>query len=151
MKKEIANLQEMMSFAEKLGKLLFGGELIELVGDVGAGKTTFVKGLALGLDINDNIQSPSFTINRTYDGRNDLKLSHYDFYRLDSAGIMQNELSEDLDDKNTVTVIEWGEIVNNVLPDDYIQIRIVPTSDEGRMLDISAHGSRYQAIIKELE
>ena len=151
MKKEIANLQEMMSFAEKLGKLLCGGELIELVGDVGAGKTTFVKGLALGLEVGDNIQSPSFTINRTYDGRDNLKLSHYDFYRLESAGIMQNELSEDLDDKNTVTVIEWGEIVNNVLPDDYIQIMIMPTSDEGRMLDISARGSRYQVIIEELK
>ena len=126
----------MREFGTKIGALLRGGEVFELVGDVGAGKTTFVKGLAAGLAIDDDVQSPSFTINRRYQGRGGLYLSHYDFYRLHDAGIMGMEIAESLTDPGVVTVVEWGESVNDVLPSDRIVIAIHYLPDEGRNIEM---------------
>ncbi len=82
-----------------------------LKSDLGGGKTTFVKGLALGLGSQDHVGSPTYTINRVYMCANGLTLQHFDFYRLNEAGIVANELSEVIDEPNTVTAIEWGDIV----------------------------------------
>lgn len=117
-------------FAKLLGAQLRGGEVFELVGDVGTGKTTFVKGLASGLGVADDVQSPSFTISRLYDARDGLKLSHYDFYRLPDAGIMSYEIAEMVADKAVVTVVEWAESVASVLPDDRIQIEFFYGANE---------------------
>lgn len=114
----------MKRFGESVGRLLRGGECLELLGDVGAGKTTFVKGLASGLAVDDDVQSPSFTISREYAGRDNLTLAHYDFYRLHEAGVMSYELAESLLDPQTVTVVEWGETIGAVLPDERIIISI---------------------------
>lgn len=127
---------EMRAFGTKIGQSLRGGEIFELIGDVGAGKTTFVKGLAVGLEIDDDVQSPSFTINRRYDGRDGLTLSHYDFYRLNDAGIMSMEISESLNDPKIITVVEWGESVQDVLPADQIIVRIDYLPDEGRDVEL---------------
>lgn len=137
---EVINEIEMKRFGEVIGRLLNGGEKIELVGDVGAGKTTLVKGIAIGLGINENIQSPSFTINRVYDGRDNIILSHYDFYRLDNAGIMADELGEAIDDKKTITVIEWGGAVLEILPKDRLIINISSPTEESRRLIIESGG-----------
>ena len=126
----------MRAFGTKIGQSLRGGEIFELIGDVGAGKTTFVKGLAVGLEIDDDVQSPSFTINRRYDGRDGLTLSHYDFYRLNDAGIMSMEISESLNDPKIITVVEWGESVQDVLPADRIIVRIDYLPDEGRDVEL---------------
>lgn len=126
-------------FGEKLGRLLKGGEVLELVGDVGAGKTTFVKGLARGLAIDEDVQSPSFTINRTYEARDGLVLSHYDFYRLNDAGILANELEESVNDDKMITVIEWADIVEGVLPATRLTIRFEAPSDETRRLTITGN------------
>ena len=136
MKKELASENETKALGERLGRLLHGGETIELVGDVGAGKTTFTKGLARGLDIDEAIQSPSFTISRVYDARDGLVLAHYDFYRLHDAGIMNDELRETLHDPETVTVIEWAGIVEGVLPEQRIRLQFEATSEEGRKVTI---------------
>ena len=112
---DINSESAMKSFGQSVGRALGGGEVIELIGDVGSGKTTFVKGLALGLEIFDNIQSPSFTISRKYLGRNDIELAHYDFYRLNDAGIMKNEIRESISDPSSVTVVEWADIIDGVL------------------------------------
>ena len=127
---------EMRAFGTKIGQSLRGGEIFELIGDVGAGKTTFVKGLAVGLEIDDDVQSPSFTINRRYDGRDGLTLSHYDFYRLNDAGIMSMEICESLNDPKIITVVEWGESVQDVLPADRIIVRIDYLPDEGRDVEL---------------
>ena len=128
--------QETRSLGELLGRSLVGGEVIELIGDVGAGKTTFVKGLALGLGIDEDVQSPSFTISRVYEARNDLQLAHYDFYRLGDAGIMSNELTETMQDPQTVTVIEWADIVEGVLPEHRMTITFVTPTETSRMLTV---------------
>ena len=112
---------------------LQGGEVVELIGDVGAGKTTLVKGIGKGLKVDDDVQSPSFTISRTYQtARPDLLLAHYDFYRLTDPGIMADELDEVIHDKGVVTIVEWAEIVDQVLPEGHIRIMITPTSETAR-------------------
>src|SRR4051812_49402655 len=107
---EVNNEQEMKEFGARLGALLQGGEVIELIGDVGAGKTTLTKGIATGLGVDEDVQSPSFTISRVYDTPSELRLSHYDFYRLQDAGIMADELRETISDPRGVTIIEWAEV-----------------------------------------
>lgn len=117
-------------FGEKLGRLLKGGEVIELVGDVGAGKTSLTKGIAKGLGIVEEVQSPTFTISRQYEGRDNLRLAHYDFYRINDAGIMADELHELVGDPKVITVVEWSKVVEDVLPNDRIKIAIIsPTVD----------------------
>lgn len=133
----VSDETEMKEIGEKIGKSLHGGEVIELVGDVGAGKTTLTKGIAIGLGVTDNIQSPSFTISRVYLARDDLQLAHYDFYRLSDAGLMANELDESINDAKTITIIEWGGIANDVLPKDRIIIDISAPTESSRTLDIS--------------
>lgn len=107
----ISSVEAMMTFGNKLGAVLRGGEVIELIGDIGAGKTTLTKGIAQGLGVKDDVQSPTFTISRTYTAGNDLVLAHYDFYRLVDAGIMTMELHESVSDPHIVTVLEWAGIV----------------------------------------
>jgi len=134
---EVDSEQATRALGQKIGRLLRGGETLELSGDVGAGKTTFVKGLALGLDIDEDVQSPSFTISRVYEARGGLQLAHYDFYRLNDAGIMADELAETTQDPTTVTVIEWADIVEGVLPKDRLSIVFVSPSETSRQLTIT--------------
>ncbi len=133
---EVTSEAEMRALAEKIGAQLDSGAVFELVGDIGAGKTTFTKGLAVGLGVDEDVQSPSFTISRTYDARGGLQLVHYDFYRLDDPGIMQNEVAELVHDSSTVTVIEWADVVEGVLPEDRIRIRIQATDETRRIVEI---------------
>jgi len=127
----------MMEFGAKLGAQLRGGECIILTGDVGAGKTVLTKGLARGLAVDDDVQSPTFTISRVYKGRDELELAHYDFYRLSEPGIMKDELREVLSDSQVITVVEWADIVENVVPDKAIRIMISPLSETSRSLEIT--------------
>ncbi|NCQ54043.1 tRNA (adenosine(37)-N6)-threonylcarbamoyltransferase complex ATPase subunit type 1 TsaE [Candidatus Saccharibacteria bacterium CG11_big_fil_rev_8_21_14_0_20_41_19] len=147
---DVKNKDKMKDLGKAIGTLLCGGEIIELIGDVGAGKTTLVKGIAVGLGIDENVQSPSFTINRVYNGRDGIILSHYDFYRLNDAGIMANELQEVIDDKNIVTVIEWGGAVAGILPIDRLTINISAISEYSRKLDIKSSGEISQKLMEKI-
>lgn len=146
----IAGEAEMKQLGEKLGELLSGGEVFELIGDVGAGKTTFTKGLAVGMKIDEVIQSPTFTISRVYTTPSGLELRHYDFYRLNEAGIMASELAESIDQPDVVTIVEWAKAVESVLSSDRIRVAISATSDEERQVEITAQGSRSARILEEL-
>ena len=126
----------MQNLGAQIGAKLRGGEVLELIGDVGAGKTTLVKGLARGLAVDANVQSPSFTINRNYPARDGLILNHYDFYRLADAGIMKMEIAESLSQPQNITVVEWGESVRDVLPAARIVVKITYLADEGREVEI---------------
>jgi tRNA threonylcarbamoyladenosine biosynthesis protein TsaE len=151
MKKRINSDAAMRHFGEKIGKHLHGGEVIELVGDVGAGKTTFVKGLALGLDIDDTVQSPTFTISRVYEARDGLELAHYDFYRLSEPGIMAMEIAESLAEPCSIVVIEWAGIVENVLPARRLTIEIESLSDTERQLILTAHDDDLKPLIEAVQ
>lgn len=135
--KEVNSEFAMRAFGERLGRLLNGGEVLELIGDVGAGKTTLTKGIARGLDIDEDVQSPSFTISRVYAARDGLTLAHYDFYRLNDAGIMANELHETIHDQSSITIIEWAQVVEGILPADRIRVVITAPSATVRRLDIT--------------
>lgn len=148
---EVVSADKMKDFGKFIGRFLKGGEIFELIGDVGSGKTTLVKGIAVGLGINEYIQSPSFTINRVYNGRDNIILSHYDFYRLDNAGIMANELQEVIGDKNTVTVIEWGGIVNGVLNDDRLKISIGTMGENTRKIVIDSIGENSRKLMEKIK
>lgn len=130
---------EMMAIGQALGERFRGGEVLELIGDVGAGKTTLVKGIGKGLRVDDDVQSPSFTISRVYEARDGLELHHYDFYRLQDAGVMQYELAESISDPKAVTVVEWADTVHKVLPEEHVVIQLKYTPDgNGREFEMQA-------------
>ena len=110
--------------------------IVELIGDVGTGKTTFTRGFAKGLGLKSPISSPSFTISKSYALPNNRTLIHYDFYRLNDPGIMKAELEESLSDKNNIIVIEWADSVANVLPDNRIKINIFYDENDSRKIEI---------------
>ena len=132
----IHSIEDMKAFGGKLAQYITDTTVIELIGDVGAGKTTLVKGFAAALGVKEVVQSPSFTILSHYEANKGLLLDHYDFYRLNDPGIIGYELQESLFQPKTITVIEWGQSVESILPDERIKITIIPTSDTTRELHI---------------
>jgi len=140
---------ELTTLAESIGSRLRGGECFELIGDVGTGKTTFTKALARGMGVREDVQSPSFTISREYDGKNELRLAHYDFYRLNDPGVVSYELAESIADQNMVTIIEWAETVKNVLPDARVGITFTYEQNlEKRLVSIDYGTNNYLETIK---
>ncbi|MGH7142468.1 MAG: tRNA (adenosine(37)-N6)-threonylcarbamoyltransferase complex ATPase subunit type 1 TsaE [Candidatus Saccharimonadales bacterium] len=119
--------------ATKLGARLCGGEVIELVSDLGGGKTTFVRGLARGMGSEDVVASPTFTISRQYKADN-LTLYHFDFYRLNEAGVVADELAELIGDPAVVVVIEWAEAVENILPLGHLTVNFKLKTENSRQL-----------------
>ncbi|HET7628911.1 MAG TPA: tRNA (adenosine(37)-N6)-threonylcarbamoyltransferase complex ATPase subunit type 1 TsaE [Bacillales bacterium] len=138
---------ETFRLGERLAKRLKPGDLITLSGDLGAGKTTFTKGLAAGLGINRTVNSPTFTIIKEYEGR--LPLYHMDVYRLEDG---DEDLGfEEYFDGDGVTVVEWAERIADWLPEERLEVSIEHASgeDERRIAMIPA-GPRYDALCKEL-
>lgn len=122
----------MLDFGRRLARELTLPAVVELVGDVGAGKTTFTRGLAEGLGVVEPITSPSFTISKRYAFPKGSELVHYDFYRLDDPGIMREEIEETLSTPNTVTVVEWGESIADLLPENHYRLEINLNPDGSR-------------------
>lgn len=104
---------------------------------MGGGKTTFVRGLARGAGSTDRVASPTFTISKVYEAGNK-EIHHFDFYRLGEAGLIGEELSEVLGDPNIITVVEWADIVQDVLPQQRLTITITKTPTDGRDLTFRA-------------
>ncbi len=122
----------MLTFGKKFAAAIASPNIIELVGDVGAGKTTFVRGFAEGLGIKEPITSPSFTISKSYAGKNGLTLTHYDFYRLQDPGLMADDLAESIATPNNITIVEWADSVEDLLPKDRTKITINYNEDGTR-------------------
>jgi tRNA threonylcarbamoyladenosine biosynthesis protein TsaE len=127
--------EETVQYGEQLGSNLRGGEVIELASDLGGGKTTLVRGIARGMGSTDAVSSPSFTISKVYKSPR-LELHHFDFYRLEDAGLMAHELHDVVGDNTVVIVAEWADVVSDVLPAQRIKISITKTGEESRRLDI---------------
>jgi tRNA threonylcarbamoyladenosine biosynthesis protein TsaE len=120
-----------------------GGEVIELVGDLGSGKTVFVRGLAAGIGSQEAVRSPSFTLQHQYRAGN-LTIHHFDFYRLFEPGTMREQLAEALADPRAVVVVEWSGIVKRMLPARRVTVRIKPTGSNQRELTFSyPEGLKY--------
>ena len=133
-KHTVKNVEETYALAKRIADTLQGGEVILLNGDLGAGKTTFTKGLAKALGIEDEVTSPTFTILNVYeDGR--LKLNHLDMYRVDSADELAELGIEDCFDDESVTVIEWNKFER--FDGKVIEINITPTGENERVFDVT--------------
>lgn len=142
------SLEDTATLAEFLGSKLRGGEVIELVSDLGGGKTTFVRGIAKGMGSEDKVASPSFTISREYKA-GERTLYHFDFYRLSDPGIVANELAEVVGDPQAVVAVEWADIVEDVLPADKLTIRINATGEFTRELTFTYPEQLQYLIPKE--
>lgn len=118
---------------EAIGRNLKDGEVIELISDLGGGKTTFVRGLARGFGSSDKAASPTYTISKVYK-HGKRELHHFDFYRLQEAGLISHELTEVIEDPACTVVFEWGEVVQNVLPASRLTVTISKTGEEARNL-----------------
>jgi tRNA threonylcarbamoyladenosine biosynthesis protein TsaE len=133
---ESTSSDDTLQLGEQVGRRLRGGEVIEMLSDLGGGKTTFVRGLAQGLEVDDVVHSPSFTVSNEYQGR-ELRLYHFDFYRLIDPGILRDELAEAMRDEKGVVVIEWADIVEDVLPADRLRIAIKSLGENLRQINLS--------------
>lgn len=127
--------EETEALGVKLGEQLRGGEVIELTSDLGGGKTTFVRGLAEGAGSSDRVASPTFTISKVYEAPR-FTIHHFDFYRLQEAGLIRHELEDVLGDEKAVVVIEWSDVVADVLPEHVIKVYIKSISEDERELTI---------------
>ena len=133
-------------FAEKLAHYLQPGDVLTLEGDLGAGKTTFTKGLAKGLDITRNVNSPTFTIIKEYRGR--MPLYHMDVYRLDDS--FEDLGFDEYFEGEGVTVVEWAHLIQDQLPEGLLSLSIFREGDTSRRIVLKPYGSRYEELCKEV-
>ena len=145
----LTNRDATIDLGKKIGQQLTAGDVLVLDGDLGAGKTTFTKGLAAGLEIPDIIKSPTFTIIHEYqDGR--LPLYHMDAYRLENGGAEDLGLEEYFDGDG-VSVVEWAEFVEDELPTDFLAIHFKRTDEDNtRILEFEPHGQHFDQVVKSV-
>lgn len=145
---KINNLQDLAHFAKTLTARLQAGDLILLNGDLGAGKTTLSQLIGKQLGVKRNINSPTFNIIKSYKGTT-LKFHHMDCYRLEDS---EEDLGfEEYFEDHAVTVIEWSEFIQDLLPEEHLTINLAVTGEETRELTLEASGDRYQKMKEALE
>ena len=133
---------------EEFARLLRPGDVVLLSGPLGAGKTTFVRGLARGLGVRERATSPTFTIVRQHECHNDLgiaTLHHADVYRVTSLDEVLDLALGELVEEAAVAVVEWGELAAPVFGADVVTVSIAVTSDEERTIDVDGAGARDRA------
>ncbi len=139
---------ETIALGAFLGPLLTDGSVLALRGDLGAGKTHFVQGIAKGMGIDDVVVSPTFTLLNYYE--NTIPLQHFDFYRLEEEYELDDLGFEDYLDSG-VTVIEWSEKFPDRLPDDAATVTIEKMSPTERLFHFDFSGSHWQSIENEVQ
>ena len=135
--------EETIAAAEKLGGLLKAGDMIAYKGGLGAGKTTFTHGLAIGMGLGDNVTSPTFALVNEYRGE-DITLYHFDMYRINSEEDLESTGFYDYDFENNVAAVEWSENIADFLPKSTIYITIERLSELEREIIIE-DGGRFAA------
>ncbi|HEY8363126.1 MAG TPA: tRNA (adenosine(37)-N6)-threonylcarbamoyltransferase complex ATPase subunit type 1 TsaE [Tissierellaceae bacterium] len=150
MKVVLSNLEETEEFGIKLGKILKKGDIVCLIGDLGAGKTTLTKSIGLGLGVKEYITSPTFTLINQYKGR--IPVYHFDVYRLENADELYDLGFDEYFYGDGVCIIEWADKIEKLLPKERIVLDIKMGKDiNERVIDITAYGDRYKDLIKELK
>jgi len=143
-------MEETLRIGERLGKLLGVGSIICLSGELGAGKTAFTKGIAKGLGVEDYVTSPTYTIINEYQGK--IPLYHFDVYRLNDVEEMYELGYEEYFFGDGVVVLEWADMVKEIIPEERLWITILNVRGENsRDIIMEATGEVYDNILKGME
>lgn len=134
--------------AARIGQSLKGGEVFVLNGDLGFGKTEFVKGLVRGAGIKEDVSSPSFTITNVYKG-DSLTVHHMDYYRISFAGVLKDELLELFEDEQNVIVIEWPDVLADALPNKSIDVKIINKGENNREFEFN-YPANFTYLFEEM-
>jgi tRNA threonylcarbamoyladenosine biosynthesis protein TsaE len=138
--------QETEMLALQIADQLKSADVLTLEGDLGAGKTTFTQSVAKGLGITRNVNSPTFTILKQYEGR--LSLNHLDVYRLE--GTDEDLGWDELFYGDSVSIIEWAHLIEEDLPPERLAIHIKRLGEDKRMFTFEPFGKRYEQLCEEL-
>ena len=143
----LENEEKTREIGSKLGELLTPKSVICLIGDLGAGKTTMTQSLARALGVDDYITSPTFTIVNEYEGN--MPLYHFDVYRIGSSEEMYDIGYDEYINSDGVCIIEWANLIEDILPDEYLYIEM-NYKETGREMILTPKGEKYEEIVKEL-
>ena len=138
------SIEDTMELAENIESEKFPGMIICLDGELGSGKTVFVKGFAKSLGIEENITSPTFNIVKEYQ-IGEMPLYHMDVYRLED-----NDESIGFDDyfnSNGISIIEWSELIEDALPEERLDIKFKVIDEDTRIIKLTPHGQKYEDIV----
>lgn len=138
--------EETEELGKSLATLLEPGNVLTLEGDLGAGKTTFTKGIAKGLGINRTVNSPTFTLVKEYEGR--IPLYHMDVYRLENSD--EDIGFDEYFNGKGITVIEWASIIEDYLPEDRLDIKIQYNQEDSRVIEFLYTSPHYETIVEKL-
>lgn len=138
---------ETMELAQNIESEKFPNMVICLIGDLGSGKTVFTKAFALALGINENITSPTFNIIKEYD-KGEMKLFHMDVYRLSDT--KQDIGIEEYFTKRGVCIIEWADLIEDILPKNRLDIKIKMIDEDTRQFIITPHGNKYEDLCESV-
>ncbi len=127
--------EETIAFAEKIGKLLRGGDIVAYRGGLGAGKTTFTRGLAVGMGLPDEVSSPTFALVNEYRGK-ELTLYHFDMYRILNAESLETTGFYDYISEDAVIVCEWSENIADCLPENVITVTLEAVGENVRKITV---------------
>jgi tRNA threonylcarbamoyladenosine biosynthesis protein TsaE len=133
-----------MELAENIESEKFPGMVICLDGELGSGKTVFVKGFAKSLGITDNITSPTFNIVKTYEN-GEMVLNHMDVYRLEEVD--DTIAFNDYFMSDSVTIIEWADLIKDKLPDERLEIKFKVIDENTRVLVLKPYGQKYEDLV----
>ena len=140
------NTEQTIALGERLARNLRKGDIICLEGDLGAGKTTFIKGVAKGLKIaSEKVNSPTFVLMNAYQGR--LPLYHFDLYRLENTGEIGAIGYEEFLYGDGVSVIEWAERLGTLTPKEYLRVELKHKGENERSIKVSAVGKKYHEYL----
>lgn len=144
----VATEQDTERIAQRLAALCRPGTLIALDGDLGAGKTRLTQAIARALGVTGNVNSPTFTIIKEYEGR-ELELYHMDVYRISEDEAAELGL-EEFFDGDGVSIVEWASIIESLLPPERIELYIEVTGENSRLFHLRAIGQSYEHWVDEL-
>jgi len=148
---QTSNTSETIRMGKRLGRLLQPGDVVALIGDLGTGKTQFIKGLAEGVGVGKAtyVSSPSFTLINEYPGRT--PLYHIDLFRLESEKEAEGLGLEEYVHGNGITAIEWADKISSLLPEELLLVEIRYEGKHSRTIEMVPKGKRYEKMIERCE
>lgn len=138
------SIEDTMELAENIESEKFPGMVVCLIGELGSGKTVFVKGFAKSLGIEETITSPTFTLIKEYNN-SEMPLYHMDVYRLD--GDASTLGLEDYFNKEAVCMIEWADLISDYLPEERLEIKFKVIDEDTRVLVLKPYGEKYEDLV----